>query len=181
MSNGFINEKPLGELCRYIDAANINLKSYSDDIYLRLNAGKLQPVLNTLKTLRDAGVWLEITNLVVPSWTDDFDMIKRMCDWLVSNKFDNYPLHFLKFQPLYKLTQLPSTPDKTLQKAKEIALKAGCRYVYLGNVADLDAMSVYCPKCNTVVVQRKGYTIISKNLNNGQCGKCGEKINGVWE
>ncbi|MCX6256530.1 MAG: AmmeMemoRadiSam system radical SAM enzyme [Bacteroidia bacterium] len=181
VSNGYINEKPLRDLCRYIDAANINLKSFSDDIYLRLNAGKLQPVLDTLKTLRDEGVWLEITNLVVPSWTDDFDMIKRMCDWLVLNKFDNYPLHFLKFHPMYKLTQLPSTPDSALHKAKEIALNAGCKYIYMGNVADLDAMSVYCPKCKTVVLQRKGYMVVSKNLKLGACAKCGCKINGVWE
>jgi pyruvate formate lyase activating enzyme len=180
VSNGYINEKPLRELCRYIDGANINLKSFSEDIYLRLNAGKLQPVLNTLKTLSEAGVWLEITNLVVPSWTDDFDMIKRMCDWLVSNNLGNYPLHFLKFVPLYKLTQLPTTAVGTLQKAKEIAVKAGCRHVYLGNVADPDSMSVYCPKCKGVVVQRQGYMIVSKNLKNGTCGKCGEKIPGVW-
>jgi pyruvate formate lyase activating enzyme len=180
VSNGYINEKPLRDLCRYIDGANINLKSFSEDIYLRLNAGKLQPVLNTLKTLSEAGVWLEITNLVVPSWTDDFDMIKRMCDWLVSNNLGNYPLHFLKFVPLYKLTQLPTTAVGTLQKAKEIAVKAGCRHVYLGNVADPDSMSVYCPKCKSVVVQRQGYMIVSKNLKNGTCGKCGEKIPGVW-
>ncbi len=180
VSNGYINEKPLKELCRYIDGANINLKSFSEDIYLKLNAGKLQPVLNTLKTISEAGVWLEITNLVVPSWTDDFDMIKRMCDWLVSNNLGDHPLHFLKFFPLYKLTQLPSTPLNTLQKAKDIALKAGCKYVYIGNVADPDSMSVYCPKCKGAVVQRRGYQIISKNLKNGSCGKCGEKIPGVW-
>jgi pyruvate formate lyase activating enzyme len=180
ISNGFINEKPLRELCQYIDAANINLKSFSEDIYLRLNAGKLQPVLNTLKTLSEEGVWLEITNLVVPSWTDDYDMIKRMCDWLVANNLGNYPLHFLKFHPMYKLTQLPSTSEATLAKAKEIALKAGCKYVYLGNVSDIDSMSVHCPKCKTAVVQRKGYSLISKSIKAGTCSKCGEKIPGVW-
>jgi pyruvate formate lyase activating enzyme len=138
-------------------------------------------VLNTLKTLSEMGVWLEITNLIVPSWTDDFDMIKRMCDWLVSNNLGNYPLHFLKFFPLYKLTQLPVTPVNTLQKAKEIALSAGCKHVYIGNIADMDSMSVYCPRCKTVAVQRKGYAIVSNNLRNGTCGKCGEKINGIWE
>ena len=180
VSNGYINEKPLKELCRYIDGANINLKSFSEDIYLKLNAGKLQPILNTLKTISEAGVWLEITNLVIPSWTDDFDMIKKMCDWLVSNNLGNYPLHFLKFFPLYKLTQLPVTSENTLVKAKEIALKAGCKYVYIGNVADPDSMSIYCPKCKNVVVQRRGYQIISKNMKNGTCSKCGEKIPGIW-
>ena len=180
VSNGYINEKPLRELCKYIDAANINLKSFSEDIYLRLNAGKLQPILNTLKILKEEGVWLEITNLVVPSWTDDFDMIKQMCDWLVTNNLGNNPLHFLKFHPMYKLTQLPSTPLNTLQKAKEIALNAGCNHVYLGNVSDPDAMSVYCPKCKKVAVQRMGYKIVSNNIKNGSCTSCGEKLNGVW-
>jgi pyruvate formate lyase activating enzyme len=181
VSNGYINEKPLRELCRYIDGANINLKSFSEDIYLRLNGGKLQPVLNTLKTLSESGVWLEITNLIVPSWTDDFDMIKKMCDWLVSNNLGNYPLHFLKFFPLYKLTQLPSTPINALQKAREIAVSAGCKHVYLGNVADIDSMSVYCPKCKTIAIQRRGYVLTANNLKHGTCGKCGEKIPGVWE
>jgi pyruvate formate lyase activating enzyme len=180
VSNGYINEKPLRELCKYLDAANINLKSFSDDIYLRLNAGKLQPVLNTLKIMKEENVWLEITNLVVPSWTDDFDMIKKMCDWIVANGLENYPLHFLRFHPMYKLTQLPSTPVNTLQKAKEIAIKAGCKYVYVGNITDPKALNTYCPKCKGLVIERSGYTIVKNNIQNGKCKACGEKISGVW-
>jgi pyruvate formate lyase activating enzyme len=180
VSNGYINEKPLRELCKYLDAANINLKSFSDDIYLRLNAGKLQPVLNTLKIMKEENIWLEITNLVVPSWTDDFDMIKKMCDWIVANGLENYPLHFLRFHPMYKLTQLPSTPVNTLQKAKEIAIKAGCKYVYVGNVTDPKALNTYCPKCKGLVLERSGYTIVKNNIQNGKCKSCGEKISGVW-
>ena len=180
VSNGYINEKPLRDLCKYLDAANINLKSFSDDIYLRLNAGKLQPVLNTLKIMKEENVWLEITNLVVPTWTDDFDMIKRMCDWIVANGLNDYPLHFLRFHPMYKLTQLPSTPVNSLQKAKDIAVKAGCKYVYIGNITDPKALNTYCPKCKSLLIERMGYQIVKNNLQNGKCKSCGEKIAGVW-
>jgi len=180
VSNGYINEKPLRELSKYIDAANINLKSFSDDIYLRLNAGKLQPVLNTLKTLKEEGVWLEITNLIIPSWTDDLGMIKEMCEWLVNNGFSGYPLHFLRFHPMYKLTQLPSTPVNTLHKAKDIAVAAGCKYVYIGNITEGGVLNTYCPKCKNLVVERIGYKIVSNNLHLNKCNKCGTKIEGIW-
>ena len=181
VSNGYINEEPLNKLAPYLDAANINLKSFSDAIYLKLNAGKLQPVLNTLNTLKANKVWLEITNLIVPSWTDDFEMIKRMCEWLVSNGFAEYPLHFNRFFPLYKLTQLPSTPIATLLKAKEIAVQAGCKYVYVGNVPEIGTENTFCPKCKKMIVERKGYAILSMNVAKGKCLFCGYTINGVWE
>jgi len=181
ISNGYINDEPLKALAPYLDAANINLKSYSDAIYLKLNAGKLQPVLNTLKTLKDNNVWLEITNLIVPSWTDDFDMIKKMCDWLVENGFSEYPLHFSRFYPLYKLTQLPQTPVNTLLKAREIARNAGCKFVYIGNVPIAGTEDTICPSCKKVVVERIGFSIISNNLNEGKCKFCGSIVNGVWK
>lgn len=181
ISNGYINDEPLNKLAPYLDAANINLKSFDNAIYVKLNAGKLQPVLNTLKTLKAHKVWLEITNLVVPSWTDDFEMIKRMSEWLVANGFAEYPLHFNRFFPLYKLTQLPATPISTLLKAKEIAEKAGCKYVYVGNVPETGTENTFCPKCKKLVVERRGYAILSMNMKKGKCKFCGYSINGVWE
>lgn len=181
VSAGYINEKPLREVAKYVDAANIDLKSFDDDIYARLNAGSLQPVLDTLKILKDEGVWLEITNLIVPEWTDDLDMIKRMCDWLYKNGFEDYPLHFSRFTPLYKLTNLPLTPTSTLIKAREIALQAGLKYVYIGNVPGSNAQNTYCPNCKKVVVERKGYRILQNNIISGKCKKCGTPIAGVWE
>ncbi len=180
ISNGYINDEPLNKLAPYLDAANINLKSFSDAIYLKLNAGKLQPVLNTLKTLKAHKVWLEITNLVIPSWTDDFAMIKRMSEWLVVNGFAEYPLHFLRFFPLYKLTQLPATPVATLLKAKAIAEKAGCKYVYVGNVPEAGTEDTFCPKCKKLIVERRGFAILSMNIVKGKCKFCGYHINGVW-
>jgi pyruvate formate lyase activating enzyme len=181
ISNGYINEEPLKKLAPYLDAANINLKSFSDSIYLKLNAGKLQPILNTLKTLKENNVWLEITNLVIPSWTDDFEMIKQMCNWLVTNGFAENPMHFSRFLPLYKLTQLPETPLQTLLKARDIAEKAGLKYVYIGNIPSAGLENTKCPKCNKIVVERKGFSIEAMNIKNGNCTFCGTKINGVWD
>ncbi len=177
---GYINEEPLRNFCKYIDAANVDLKSFSNEIYIKLSAGALQPVLNTLKIMAELGVWLEITNLIIPGWTDNTDMIKRMCNWLAENGLSNYPLHFSRFHPEYKLTQLSSTPIGILTQARDIALAAGIKYVYIGNVPGLDAQNTYCPKCRELVVERKGYSILQKNIEKGACKKCGEKIHGVW-
>jgi len=180
ISNGYINEKPLRRLAKYINAANINLKSFKNEIYKKLNGGTLAPIQNTLKVLNDEGVWLEITNLVIRTWTDDFNMIKEMCNWLVANKLDNCPLHFLKFMPLYKLTHLPITPVSTLEKARKIALDAGMKYVYLGNVPGHVGENTFCPKCKKTLLERKGFYILENNIKKGNCKFCGEAIAGKW-
>lgn len=180
VSNGYINNEPLLKLAPYLDAANIDLKSFDDNIYLKLNGGKLQPILNTLQTLKNNKVWIEITNLIIPSWTDNLDMIKRMCEWLVKNGFEEYPLHFSRFFPEYKLTQLSPTPIDTLIKAKDIAKQAGCKYVYVGNISDAGYEDTTCPQCNKKVVERRGYTVLSLNIEKGKCKFCGHSINGVW-
>ncbi len=180
VSAGYINEKPLRELAKYTDAANIDLKSFKDSIYLKLNGGKLQPVLRTLKILKEEDVWLEITNLVIPGWTDDLDMIAEMCHWLMSNGFTDTPLHFSRFQPLYKLTQLPSTSVSILEKARNIALDAGLKFVYIGNVPGTTAENTYCPSCKKTVVERRGMVILNNYIVHNTCKFCGEKIAGVW-
>lgn len=177
---GYINREPLLKLCRVIDAANVDLKSFSDEIYMKLNGGKLQPVLDTLKTMREEGVWLEITNLIVPSWTDDLDMIKRMCEWLLQNGFENTPLHFSRFHPTYQLTQLPPTPVNILKSAAEIAFKEGLNYVYIGNVPETGTENTTCPGCHKVVIERRGYRILRNHLAAGRCRFCNAVIAGVW-
>jgi pyruvate formate lyase activating enzyme len=179
-SNGYINEEPLRKLCKVIDAANIDLKSFDDDIYVRLNGGRLAPVLRTLKVFKEEGVWLEITNLVIPSWTDNLEMIKKMCEWLAENGLQDCPLHFSRFNPLYKLNQLPLTPVSTLEKAHEIALKAGLRYVYIGNVPAHWAENTYCHHCGKMIIERRGFAILSNHLVKGKCAYCGTDIPGVW-
>jgi pyruvate formate lyase activating enzyme len=179
-SNGYINEEPLRKLCKVIDAANIDLKSFDDDIYVRLNGGRLAPVLRTLKVFKEEGVWLEITNLVIPSWSDNLEMIRKMCEWLAENGLQDCPLHFSRFNPLYKLNQLPMTPVSTLERAREIALKAGLRYVYIGNVPAHWGENTYCHKCGKLIIERRGFAILANHLTSGKCEYCGEAIPGVW-
>ncbi|MCX7953620.1 MAG: AmmeMemoRadiSam system radical SAM enzyme [Bacteroidales bacterium] len=179
VSNGYINEKPLLELIPYIDAANIDLKNFSDSIYRSLNGGTLHPVLNTLKLLKKHNVWLEITNLIVPTYTDDLKMIEEMAKWLVNNGFSTTPLHFSRFFPAYKLTSLYPTPLETIKKAVEIAKKAGIRYVYEGNI--LQKENTVCPKCGFTLIERYGYNVKITGLKDGKCAKCGMIIEGVWK
>ena len=131
---GYVCKKPLADLLPYLDAANVDLKSFSDDIYLRVSGGHLQPVLDTILAMKDAGVWVEITNLIIPGVNDDMDMIRQMCRWLSDNGFTNSPLHFSRFFPRYKMQEIPPTPLPTLKAAKQVAEEEGIKYVYLGNV-----------------------------------------------
>jgi pyruvate formate lyase activating enzyme len=179
-SNGYINEKPLRQLCKVLDGANIDLKTFDDAMYAKLSSGKLAPVLRTIKVLREEGVWLEITNLIIPTWTDNFDTIKRMCEWLCANGLSDAPLHFSRFTPLYKLSQLPSTPTSTLEQAYDIATKSGIQYVYVGNVGGHWAENTRCPKCKKIVVERSALTVLAIHMTQGKCKFCGEKIPGVW-
>ncbi|HTY59163.1 MAG TPA: AmmeMemoRadiSam system radical SAM enzyme [Bacteroidota bacterium] len=179
-SSGYINEAPLRQLCKVLDAANIDLKSFDDEVYFKLNSAHLAPVLRTLKILREEGVWLEITNLVIPAWTDDMEMIRKMTGWLCENGFADAPLHFSRFTPLYRLTQLPPTPVSVLEKARAIAMNAGLRYVYIGNVPGHDAENTYCPRCGKLVMERRGFSVLKNEIRSGKCRFCGEKIPGVW-
>jgi len=179
VSNGYINKEPLKELCRYIDGANIDLKSFSDNTYLKLNGGKLQPVLDALRTYRDEGVWLEITNLVIPGWTDKEDEIGLMCRWLADNGFTDVPIHFSRFQPQYKLEHLPPTPAGILNTAAALAQKAGLKYIYIDNVPGTGIDDTVCPSCKQKVIERSGFRIVADRLKNGKCS-CGTVIPGIW-
>ncbi len=179
-SNGYINEEPLKKLCTVIDGANIDLKAFSESTYQKLSRGKLQPVLNSLRTYKEMGVWLEITNLIVPTWSDDLAEIKKMCTWLVDNGFSDTPLHFNRFFPLYKLEQLPPTPVDLLYRAAETANQAGLKYVYTGNVPGNEIADTKCPSCGKPVVKRQGYRILSNDIADSKCKYCGKKVDGIW-
>ena len=180
VSNGYINRDPLIELCKYLDGANINLKSFDDRIYRALNGGTLQPVLDTLKTLHERGVWFEVTTLAVPTYVDDPEMIKRMCGWILDQLGPDHPLHFSRFYPLYKLTRLPPTPITTLEQFREIALKEGLHYVYVGNVPGHKGSHTYCHHCGKLILERKGYSISRCLIDKGRCQFCGTVIPGRW-
>ena len=131
---GYVCQEPLKDLLPYLDAANIDLKSFSDSIYQRISGGHLKPVLDTIQAMYDAGVWVELTNLIIPGVNDDMQMIRQMCLWLVNNGLADNPLHFSRFFPRFKMENIPPTPIHTLQEAKRIAEEEGIRHVYLGNV-----------------------------------------------
>lgn len=178
---GSMQGEALAELCQVLDAANVDLKSFSEEVYRHLNAGRLQTVLDTLKTLKREGVWFEVTNLIVPTYTDDRDMIRRMCDWLVENLGPDSPLHFSRFHPDHKLAHLPPTPVAVLVEAREIARRCGLHYVYIGNVRAVeDAETTFCPGCRKVVIERTGYFVRTVRLEGGKCASCGTPIAGVW-
>jgi pyruvate formate lyase activating enzyme len=179
-SAGYINEEPLRRLAKYMDAANIDLKGFSNDYYARMCEATLEPVLNSLKILKQEGVHLEITNLVLPGYNDDPDTITKMCLWIKENLGPDTPLHFSRFFPMYKLINLSPTPVEALEKARKIALGCGLRYVYIGNVAGGAAENTYCPKCKELLIERKGYFVLQNNIKDGKCKFCDEKIAGVW-
>jgi len=131
---GYVCQEPLADLLPYLDAANIDLKSFSDDIYMKVSGGHLQPVLDTILAIHEAGVWVELTNLVIPGINDDLDMIRQMCRWIADNGMAEQPLHFSRFFPRFKMQDIPPTSIETLKAAKRIAEKEGIKHVYLGNV-----------------------------------------------
>ncbi|MFH1403518.1 MAG: AmmeMemoRadiSam system radical SAM enzyme [Candidatus Altiarchaeota archaeon] len=181
VTNGYLNREPLEKLCKVVHAANVDLKAFDDGVYLKLTSGRLQPVLETLKTLKANGVWFEVTNLVVPYWTDDMGMIREMCAWLKRNIGPDYPLHFSRFHPEYKLTNLPPTPTSFLESAWDTAKDEGLNHVYIGNVPGSGKQDTYCPDCGGVVIQRRGYEVSIKDFEDGYCGGCGARIAGVWK
>jgi pyruvate formate lyase activating enzyme len=179
-SNGYINPEPLKALCHYLDAANIDLKGFSEEYYQKICGAHLQPVLDTLVTLHKQGVWLEITNLILPGENDDPEMIKAMCQWIMANLGPDVPLHFSRFYPTYQLKNLPPTQIRTLEQARDIAISAGIHYVYIGNVIGHPGESTYCPNCHKTVVKRVGFSVIETHITAGKCAYCGYPIAGRW-
>ncbi len=180
VSNGFINPEPLRKLTKVLDAVKIDLKGFSEDFYEKVCFGRLGPVLNTLRILKEEGTWLEIVNLIVPPLNDDPNEIEKMCEWIKKNLGDEVPLHFIRFFPNYKLTHLPPTPVETLEKAIEIAQGVGLKYVYIGNVPGHKYNFTYCPKCGRCLIKRVVFFLLENNIVNGRCKFCGEKIPGLW-
>ena len=178
---GYINEAPLQQLTPYIDAANVDLKSFDDALYRTVNHAHLQPVLHSLEILRDAGVWIEITNLLIPGINDDMGMIQRMCKWLRENGFANFPLHFSRFFPAFKYSEMSPTSLDTLVQAREIAFGEGIHFVYIGNTRLADAETTVCPECHARLVKRDGYSIKNNAITNSRCPYCHEVIPGRWE
>ena len=176
VSNGYINPQPLAELLPFIDAANIDVKAFTDDFYKKLCAAKLDPVLRTVEAMHKAGTHLELTTLLIPGKNDSAKEIEQLVSWVASVS-DEIPLHFSRYHPEYKYMLHPATEMKSMTRAYDIARKQ-LKFVYLGNIVAPEYEQTVCPKCSTVVVRRHGYSAEVEAIKDGLCTKCGTKIYG---
>ena len=179
---GYMNPEPRAEFYRHIDAANVDLKGFTDEFYQDLCAGHLEPVLDTLRYIRHrTDVWLEITTLLIPGRNDSSAELDALTRWVVSELGPEVPIHFTAFHPDYRLLDVPPTPPATLTRARSIALRNGIRYAYTGNVHDPVGQSTYCHACGTLLIGRDGYTIGTYRLTGGgSCSRCGARVPGVF-
>jgi len=181
ISAGFINPEPMKLLCEHVDAVKIDLKSLRDKFYDEICSGELKPVLNSLKILRDSGVWYEIVYLVVTSLNDSDEELRDTARWVHDNLGPDVPLHFSRFYPKYQLKNLPPTDTGKLKRARDMSMDVGLKYVYIGNVSGDPGENTYCPKCGNTIIRRVRYSVREMNMVKGKCGACGESIPGVWE
>jgi pyruvate formate lyase activating enzyme len=180
ISCGFMNEAPLAEMCRVLDAIKIDLKGYSDDFYRNVCGAELKPVLKSIKQIAKSRIHLEIVNLVVPTLNDSDKMMQELINWVLGEVGPDVPLHFSRFHPAYQMLNLPPTPVATLERARDMALSRGIHYPYVGNVPSHPGDNTYCPNCKKVLIQRRGFFVTEINIKNGRCKFCSRKIAGVW-
>jgi pyruvate formate lyase activating enzyme len=180
ISAGFINPEPLRELCAVVDAIKIDLKGYDETFYQEVCEAELGGVLEAIQTIYESGIHLELVNLVVPTLNDDLEQLRALSRWVAQELSPDIPLHFSRFHPQYKLTNLPPTPVERLDQAREIALEEGVRFVYVGNVPGHPGNNTYCPSCGEPIIIRQGFAVREYHLAGGVCTHCGEAIPGVW-
>jgi len=180
---GYIHDEPRQEFFAHMDAANIDLKGFSEAFYHKLCVGHLQPVLDTLDYLvNHTDVWTEITTLLIPGHNDSDEELTKMCEWIASTLGPNVPLHFTAFHPDYKMRDIPATPPATLKRARDLALTIGLRYVYTGNVHDSEGGTTFCPACHAPLIVRDWYNILDYRLtDDGRCPECHTTIAGQFE
>lgn len=179
---GYITPEARKDIYQYIDAVNVDLKAFTEVFYHKLTFAHLDPILDTLKWLKqETDIWFEITNLMIPGENDDWDESKKMCDWILEHLGPDIPLHFTAFHPDFKMRDTPATPQETLNRARRIAIKAGLNYVYVGNVHDATGQCTYCPQCQGVLIARDWHRVLSNRVEGqGDCPDCGYKIPGVF-
>ncbi len=180
VTGGYINEAPLKELFPLIDAFVVGLKGFTEDYYGKVVGGTLEPVLRTLKLVKSSGRHLEVVTLLVPTLNDDMKAIQAEIEWYTKNLGPEIPLHFTRFNPQYKLRGLPPTPVSVLEQARNLAIGAGLKYVYTGNVPGHEGNHTYCPACKTIVIERLGFKVLKDYVEKGKCPKCGAGIAGIW-
>lgn len=179
VSNGFMTEQSAAAMAEYIDADNIDLKSFREDFYRKICKAKLKPVLDTIQRLKKAGLWIEVTTLVIPGLNDSEGELREIANFL-KDIDPGIPWHVSAFYPTYQMLDRPRTPAATLLRAREIGLQAGLRYVYTGNIPGQGGEETSCYQCGEVLIDRIGYTIRGFILKDGKCPKCQAPIDGVW-
>jgi len=179
---GYITAEARPEFYSVMDAANVDLKAFSEQFYKRVTLSELQPVLDTLIWLKhESDVWFEITNLMIPGENDSVEETAAMCDWIVNNLGDEVPVHFTAFHPDFRMMDKIATPASTVARARQQALKAGIKYAYVGNVHDKNGQTTYCPNCRTSLIVRDWYEIRDYKMKDNACKRCGTIIKGAFE
>ncbi|MEA3307097.1 MAG: AmmeMemoRadiSam system radical SAM enzyme [Elusimicrobiota bacterium] len=180
---GYINPEPLRRLVKYMDVVKVDLKGFNEEFYSDYVGGDLEKVKEALLVLKEEKVFFEIVNLLVPTLNDSEADILKMVSWIKNNLGANVPIFFSRFSPNYKLKNVPVTPLETLERARNVALKKGLNFVYIGNLSGHPGESTYCPKCGKILIKRHGYTILGDlvSRNDGKCPYCGTKIPGIWK
>lgn len=178
VSNGYMTEEALRTIAPYLDANNIDLKSFSNEFYNKICGAKLEPVLNSIRLHKELGIWIEITTLVIPSLNDSEENFRKIAEFI--KKLDeDIPWHVSAFYPTYKLSNLTPAPVETLEKARKIGLEIGLKYVYQGNVPG-ERGNTYCPNCGKLLIRRLGYKVMEYNVKDSKCQHCGAEIKGIW-
>lgn len=178
---GYIDKEARKDVYRYIDAANVDLKAFTEQFYHKITFSHLNDVLDTLLWLKnETGIWFEITTLLIPDENDSDEEIKLMTEWIVKNLGDEVPLHFTAFHPDFKMRNKTKTPSSTLEQARKIALTQGIKYCYLGNIHHEIGQSTYCHNCKEVVIKRDWHSVLKINLKNGKCTNCGHNVAGIF-
>ena len=179
-TNGLVNTEPLLALLEHMDAITVDLKAFTSQFYQETCSTELEPVLETLRTIAQSPCHLEIVNLVIPTLNDDLGVIRRMCLWIAENLGVEVPLHFNRFFPSYKLTNLPPTPIATLERARAIAIEVGLHYVYIGNTPGHKYNSTFCPECQELLIKRSHFSVRGNHLEEGKCPACKHPVPGIW-
>jgi len=180
VTNGYIGEDALREISPYLDAANIDLKGFTDTFYREVCGARLQPVLDSIRLHHELGIWIEIATLVIPGYNDTNEHFEGIAKFIASID-PEIPWHVTRFHPDYKLTEVSSTPAISIRKAREVGLKAELKYVYEGNIPGEEREDTYCPKCNTLLIKRFGFAVMNNRITDGKCPKCGTKIAGKMQ
>jgi len=183
VTNGYMTEECLGAMAvagggLWLDAANVDIKSFSDDFYRRVCSARLAPVLETVERMLEAGVWVEVTTLIIPGYNDSEEELRELAGWI--KKTDpRMPWHISAFFPTYKLTDAPPTPAATIERAREIGLAEGLRYVYTGNLRGDAGESTYCYNCKELIIKRRGFEVLENLIKEGKCPFCNKDIDGM--